>query len=331
MALNDGADLGELARARARMRARREIACRQACRRVSAGARAARGSSARAGAHATTAESAPRPRRRRGSSASACISNITQPDASTPPSGRTTASSASAGELEAHGRQQPQRERGERRRRRSSRARGGPRARSRRQPVAAAPDRLEVAGPRGVVLDLRAQPAHVDGDGARVERRGVAPDVVHQLVAGEDAVGVGRRGTRAGRTRAWSARSGAPRLARLAAAGVDRRGRRTRSAPPSVPAASAASTALTRATSSRGRERLRQVVVGADLEPGQAVGLLAERGDHDHRQLRARPDPAAERQPVDARQHQVEDDEARRLLLRAARAPCRRRRPASVR
>ena len=42
---------------------------------------------------------------------SACISNITQPDASTPASGRITASSASAGELEPQRGQQPQHQR----------------------------------------------------------------------------------------------------------------------------------------------------------------------------------------------------------------------------
>ena len=34
------------------------------------------------------------------------------------------------------------------------------------------------------------------------------------------------------------------------------------------------------------RERLRHVVVGAELEPDDAVGLLAAGGEHDHRELR---------------------------------------------
>ena len=56
------------------------------------------------------------------------------------------------------------------------------------------------AGADGVVLDLLAQPAHVDGDGARVERGLVAPDPAHQLVAPEDPARMARQGTRAGRT-----------------------------------------------------------------------------------------------------------------------------------
>ena len=64
-----------------------------------------------------------------------------------------------------------------------------------------------------------------------------------------------------------------------------------------------------------GREGLGQVVVRSELEPGQPVGLLGEGGDHDHRQLRAVADPAAQRQPVGSGQHQVEHDQARRLAL----------------
>ena len=50
------------------------------------------------------------------------------------------------------------------------------------------------------------------------------------------------------------------------------------------------------------RERLGDVVVGADLEAGDAVLVLAERGQHDHRQIRvARRGPAADLQAVDLR------------------------------
>ena len=63
------------------------------------------------------------------------------------------------------------------------------------------------------------------------------------------------------------------------------------------------------------RERLRHVVVGAELEADDPVGLLAARGQQDHGQVRARPDPAAEREPVGAGQHHVEHDEVRRIAL----------------
>ena len=65
-------------------------------------------------------------------------------------------------------------------------------------------------GLRGVVLDLLAQPPDVDGDGARVERRLVAPDAVHQLVAREDLARMAWRGTRAGRTPSPSAAARRP-------------------------------------------------------------------------------------------------------------------------
>ncbi len=63
------------------------------------------------------------------------------------------------------------------------------------------------------------------------------------------------------------------------------------------------------------RERLRDVVVGAELEPDDTVGLLAAGGQQDHGQIGVRPDPATEREPVDPRQHHVEDDEAWPLPL----------------
>ena len=67
-----------------------------------------------------------------------------------------------------------------------------------------------------------------------------------------------------------------------------------------VPAARR-STALTRAVSSRGRERLGDVVVGAELEPDDAVVLVAARGEHDHRNRRLGAEPPADLDAVDAR------------------------------
>ena len=62
-------------------------------------------------------------------------------------------------------------------------------------------------------------------------------------------------------------------------------------------------------------ERLRHVVVRAELEPDDPVGLLAARGQHDHGQLRARADPPAELQAVRSGQHDVEHHEVGRLAL----------------
>src|SRR6266516_5000118 len=63
------------------------------------------------------------------------------------------------------------------------------------------------------------------------------------------------------------------------------------------------------------RERLRHIIVGTELEPDDPVRLLTAGGQHDHRQLRAVTDPAAESEPVRAGQHQVKHDEARPLAL----------------
>ena len=121
----------------------------------------------------------------------------------------------------------------------------------------------------------------------------------------------GGRGTAAARTRARSARP--PR--RRARPGARRR--RSRRRPPAGPPArpprrvARRSTASTRATSSRGRERLHDVVVGAEPQADDAVGLLAAGGQQDDRRGRSRPraQPAHHLQPVDAGQHEVEHDE----------------------
>jgi hypothetical protein len=59
------------------------------------------------------------------------------------------------------------------------------------------------------------------------------------------------------------------------------------------------------------RKRLRDVVVGSELEPDDPIGLLDARGEEDHRQLGPAPNPPAELEPVGPREHDVEDDEAR--------------------
>ena len=56
-------------------------------------------------------------------------------------------------------------------------------------------------------------------------------------------------------------------------------------------------------------ERLDQVVVGAGVEPGDAVGHGVARGQEQDRGLHApAAQPAADLEPVDAGQHDVEDD-----------------------
>ena len=62
-------------------------------------------------------------------------------------------------------------------------------------------------------------------------------------------------------------------------------------------------------------ERLRQVVVGADLEADDLVDVLVARGEHQDRHLGAAAQTAADLDPVDVGQHQVEDDQRRLLAL----------------
>src|SRR6266508_4395032 len=74
---------------------------------------------------------------------------------------------------------------------RASRARRRRRARSRLEPVADAPDRLEMLRVRWIALELFPQAPDVHRDGARVEHGLIAPDARHQLVAGEDPTWIG--------------------------------------------------------------------------------------------------------------------------------------------
>src|SRR5688572_396821 len=60
-------------------------------------------------------------------------------------------------------------------------------------------------------------------------------------------------------------------------------------------------------------EGLGQVVVGADLEPDDLVDVLVAGGEHQDRHVRGLAHAAADLDPVDVRQHQVEDDQGGRL------------------
>ena len=73
-------------------------------------------------------------------------------------------------------------------------------------------------------------------------------------------------------------------------------------------------------------ERLGQVVVGADLEADDLVDVLVAGGQHQDRNVGALADPAADLDPVDVGEHQVEDDQGRRrgLELRQRLVPVRR-------
>ncbi len=59
-----------------------------------------------------------------------------------------------------------------------------------------------------------------------------------------------------------------------------------------------------------GRERLREVVVAAELEPEHAVDLSVTRGEEDHRNLRRLPQALDHLEPVDVGEPDVEHHEA---------------------
>jgi len=150
----------------------------------------------------------------------------------------------------------------------------------------------------------------VDLDGARLARREEPPHRLQQLVAGDDlprvteqvleqvelalgeldlasidpdlASGARQRDRSEGDDRLLAAAR-----ARPSQDGLDPRGQLAR------------------------RERLGDIVVGSDLEPGDAIGHVVTGREHDHRHLAT--DPAAHLEPVDSGQPDVEHDQRDRM------------------
>ena len=152
------------------------------------------------------------------------------------------------------------------------------------EPVADAPDRQHVPRRRRVVLDLLAQPADVDRDRGSVAVPREVPDVLEQRRAAErDA---GRDAMKASRSNSF----------RVSCTPAHRR--RATSSPPESISRSLAEVEDRIASADRrpiggarrGRARrpragengFGDVVVGAQFEPDDPVGLLAPRGEHDH-------------------------------------------------
>jgi hypothetical protein len=63
------------------------------------------------------------------------------------------------------------------------------------------------------------------------------------------------------------------------------------------------------------RERLRHVVVRAELQPDDPIRLVPPSRDQDHGQIRPSTQPAAELEAVGTREHHVENDERGLLAL----------------
>ena len=183
-----------------------------------------------------------------------------------------------------------------------------------REAVAGAPDRLEVARARGIGLELAAQAAHQAVDRAVVDHAIAAPDLLHQRLAAEHAAGPRREEVekieleRRERDRFSVALDDATAPDRC----EDRRCSSTRSV------SSAARAPQQRAHPRHqlgGAERLRDVVVGADLEPEQLVALAGPRRHHEDRDVAVAADAARHLEPVEPGQAEVEHDE-RRLQAR---------------
>ena len=209
------------------------------------------------------------------------------------------------------------------RRRSSGRTRLMPPARSRRRGPCA----------RARAPSLRAQPAHVRVDGPLARAVAPAPDVGEQLLARVDDAGA--RGEQ--RQQVELGRGQVHRLAadlHPAGRGVElehadpQRVAGGRGPPLDPPQQRAhARHQLAR------RERLGHVVVGADAEPDEHVGLLAARGQHQHRHRPVALHALADLEAVDAGEHHVEHHQvgphalAQRPRRRARRGRPRRRSP----
>src|SRR4051812_25229612 len=193
-----------------------------------------------------------------------------------------------------------------------SRSRGrGAGAGSRGEAVPDTPHGLDPPWRLGAGLELGAQPADVDRDRRGVGVEGVLPDVVHQLVARERAAGVTGEEQQEvvfarGQRRLGFAQVHAPRrrvnlqLAEaqrwlVLADGVD-----------------AAQHRVDARDELGGGEGLDDVVVGAEAQAHDAIGLLALGGEQDDRAGAVLGAYAAhDLEPVEAGEHEVEHDQVR--------------------
>jgi hypothetical protein len=172
-------------------------------------------------------------------------------------------------------------------------------------------DRDDVRRMRGVVLDLLAEPRDVDVEGLGGAEPMRVPDLVHDPLSTKDLAGVRHQQMQeielAGREH-----DRIPVLRDRPRRGVETEGSDLERAPLFARASPAhdgpdPSRELPR------REGFDDVVVGAQLEPEDAIDLLPSRGEHHDRDIRSLTDLASEITSVSVRQHHVEQDEVRRL------------------
>jgi hypothetical protein len=173
------------------------------------------------------------------------------------------------------------------------------------QAVADAAHRLDVGAAERTV-DLSAQVGDVLVHDVRESVVREVPDVVEHLGAGDDVTRVAHQQIEQGRLLGCQVQLGRapPRTPRggVEAEIPDRQHRWPVRAPPPDERAQSR-TELAEA------ERLRQVVVGADVEPVDAIGDRVAGGEQqDRRPSIGCAEPAADLEAVDARQHHVEHD-----------------------
>src|SRR5581483_11992149 len=181
--------------------------------------------------------------------------------------------------------------------------------------VSDTPHRLQVPRPRRVLLDLRAQAAHVHRHRARLAGVRVVPDVRHELLAREHAARMPREVIQ--QVELARRQLDAPaRVLDRARARVDAQVREAQRLAVSLLARARAAQHRRDARGQLARaERLRDVVVRADAEADELVHLLAAGREHDHGDGRAGAQAAADFEAIDARQHHVEHHQVRRESL----------------
>jgi hypothetical protein len=174
--------------------------------------------------------------------------------------------------------------------------------------------RLDQGRPLRVALDLAPQPAHLVVDAAIEHVGGASAGQVEQLVAAQHpARMVEKRAEQEELHRAERHRH-AVRADQLALRRIEGPAVEADPAPlegRALPrhAVGAPQHRLDARHQLTRIERFDHVVVGAHLEADHAIGVLGQRGQHDHRQVRARAQLAAQRQPVLAGHHDVEHDQ----------------------
>ncbi len=172
--------------------------------------------------------------------------------------------------------------------RRSSRTGSRPHASRRHEHVAAAADAADQHVGVVVAAELAAQIADVGVEAAVVGQQLPAERRARQRFARHDVARASASASRESRTRRSSA-SATVRRATLRG-GADSRAacRRTISAGSSPSGFRRAAQDRLHAREQLARiERLRQIVVGAEIEPDDAIDVVAARREHQHRRLRA--------------------------------------------